>query len=409
MNKQIRFFLAFLALTIAVLACSLSPFGIDGTQTSTPDQVATAVALTLQARTPDPGGVTPDTPAGPLPHTFFYRGTDNAGLTQVFRIERDGTTQHQLTFEPVNVNDYDVSLADGSVAYVANNQLLLVNADGSGRRVLVDGGPVDENSPFLNLINSPVFSPDGQTLAYGYKGLNLYAVSTGVSDLVIENQIDDSNSSFLFPKELYWPERYSPDGSKLLITLGYYEGASAAVYDPATGELVRLQGGEGALICCDEMEWSADGSSFYSASSTTGMFSSGLWRVDAATGGVTTLLPGEAGDGTYNFADEPYLAPDGQLYFFFANYSPPPDVFGGRTPLQLVRSAPDGVTGRTTLRPDTFELMNEALWAPDASFVVVAIAPTQEVGQGGQAEIVYLDGRPTVMLAPFAHQMKWGP
>ena len=30
-----------------------------------------------------------------------------------------------------------------------------------------------------------------------------------------------------------------------------------------------------------------------------------------------------------------------------------------RTPLQLVRSAPDGVTGRTVLRPDTFELMNE--------------------------------------------------
>jgi len=381
MNQQIRLFPASLALTIAFLACSIFPFGIDGTQTPSPDQVATAVVMTLQALTPDANDASPEAspiPESLLPHTFYYLGTDSAGLTQVFRIERDGTTQRQLTFEPGNVNDYGVSPADGSVAYVANNQLLFVNADGSGRRMLVDGGPVDENNPFLSVINSPVFSPDGQTLAYGYKGLNLYNVSTGASNLVIENQIEDSSDDFQFPKELYWPERYSPDGSKLLITLGYYEGASAAIYDPASNSLVRLSGGAGALICCDEMEWSADGSSFYSASSTTGMFSSGLWRVDAATGVVTTLLPGEAGDGTYNFADEPYLAPD-------------------------------GVTNRTVLRPETFELMNEAVWAPDASFVVVAFAPTQEIGQGGQAEIVYLDGAPNVVLTEFAQQMKWGP
>ena len=43
-------------------------------------------------------------------------------------------------------------------------------------------------------------------------------------------------------------------------------------------------------------------------------------------------------------ADEPYLAPDGQLYFFFANASGP-DGMIQRAPLQLVRAAPDGVTG----------------------------------------------------------------
>jgi hypothetical protein len=388
MNKQIRFFPAFLALTFAALACSFPALGTNRTPA------------------PEPSAV----PAGLLPHAFYYLGTDSAGLMQVFRQERDGTSQQQLTSETVNVNDYSVSSADGSVAYVANNQLLFVNADGSGRRVLVDGGPLDENNPFLSVINSPVFSPDGGTLAYGYKGLNLYDVSTGASHLVIENQIGDSvGEGLLFPKELYWPEHYSPDGSKLLITLGYYEGASAAIYDPAGNSLVRLTGGEDALICCDEMEWSADGTSFYSASPSTGMFSSGLWRVDAATGVVTTLLPGEAGDGTFNFADEPYLAPDGQLYFFFANFSPPADVFGGRTPLQLVRSAPDGVTGRTVLRPETFEMMNEALWAPDTSFVVVAFAPNPEVFQGGRAEILYLDGRPNIVLTSFAQQMKWGP
>ena len=397
-----------LILATLMVACS-APTIEAVTPPSSSDQVATVVVMTLQALTPE---VETSQTAEPeastdtlLPHTLYFLGTDTAGLIQVFRIERDGKTQKQLTFEPESVKDYDVSLADGSVAYVAGNQLLLVNADGSDRRLIVEGGAVDENNPFLNMINSPVFSPNGQTLAYGYMGLNLYSVSSGVSNLVIENQIEDSGG-FPFPKELYWPERFSPDGTKLLITLGYYEGASAAIYDPASNSSVRLSGGDGALICCDETVWSADGSSIYSASAAMGMFNSGLWKVDPATGTVTTLFASNFDSSSFLYADEPYLALDNQLYFFFAEST---TELNSRTPLQLVSSAPDGMTGRTVLRPDTFELMNESLWAPDASFIVVAFAPTGDIYQGGRAEIVYLDGRPNVVLTSFAQQMRWGP
>lgn len=420
MSKTFRPLIAFLTLSIAILACdlpipSIPPAGAStqnsGTATPpfSPDQVGTVVAMTLTGMAPG-SGATPGTDGSTvlLPHTFYYLGTDSAGLTQIFRIERDGITQHQITSEPVNVNDYDISPVDGSVAYVANNQLLWINADSSNRRVIVDGGAVDPNNPFISNMSSPVFSRDGQTLAYGYKGLQLYSVSTGQSNLVIENQIDDAGGGLFVPKELYSPERYSPDGTKLLITLGYYEGASSAVYDPATNALVRLEGGEGALICCDDTEWSSDSSSIYSASPTMGMFSSGLWKVDAGSGEVTTLIQGDAGGGNYNVADEAYLAPDGQLYFFFATVASPEGVIT-RSQLQPVRSAPDGVTGRTTISTEDFQLLNEALWAPDASFVIAAFAPTREVYQGGQAEVVYFDGRPNVVLTPFAQQMKWGP
>ena len=421
MSKYFRPFIAFLILGIVTLACDLPipvpvpPASGTATPPFSPEQIGTAVALTLTAAVP--GGVDPTatgpgfaTPGGSalLPRTFYYLGSDSAGLIQIFRIELDGVTQRQITAEPVSVNDYDISRIDGSVAYVANNQLLLINADGSDRRVLVDGGAVDPNNPFLSTISSPVFSPDAQTLAYGFKGLQMYSFSTGESDLIIENQIDDVGGGLFVPRELYSPERYSPDGAKLLITLGYYEGASSAVYYPATNALVRLEGGEGALICCDDTEWSADSSSVYAANPTMGMFSSGLWRVDAATGEVTTLIQGDAGGGNYNVADEAYLAPDGQLYFLFATV-PAPEGIITRSPLQLVRSAPDGVTGRTVLSGEDLQLLNEALWAPDASFIVVVIAPSQEIYQGGQAKIVYLDGRPSVMLAPSAQQMKWGP
>jgi len=387
MKKTFRPFAAFMLLAFAILACS-SSFEVVGTQPPPTEQSTTL-------------------PAAPvvferlLPHTFYYLADG-----QVFRMEHDGKTVTQLTFEPVDVTDYDVSPVDGSVAYVASNQLLLVDADGSNRRMLVDGG----TSPDLHGSYNPVFSPDGRTLAYARNGLNLYDLSAGIPSLVLE----DLPLGGALPPEIYAPEKYSPDGAKLLLKVGHPPDSpwTGAIYSPATKVLQQFAGDEESTTCCTQYggaEWSADSSSFYAVASTPdASFPFGeLWRVDAVTGGVTTLIPGSAGEGAVNLPYKPYLAPDGNLYFFY-NTALNPDGVASRTPLQIVRTAPDGVTGLAVLRPDTFELMNEALWAPDASFVVVAFAPTEEVYDGGRAEIVYLDGRPNVVLTTFAQQMKWG-
>ncbi len=361
----------------------------------------------MQALTPtSPDSPTPQ-PAGLLPHSLYFINNDNAGIAQVFRLEADGKTTTQITFEPAAVSSYDVSQVDGNVVYVSNNQLLHINADGSGRSMLMDGGAIDENNPFVARVTNPVFSPNAQTIAYGYKGLNLYAVATGVNNLVIENQIKDSGNGFLFPEELYAPNKYSPDGTKLLITLGYYEGASSAIYYPAANSLVRLTNDAGAHICCDEVDWTLDSSTLYSASSTIGMIQSGMWRVDASNGLVTTLISSNYETSSFQYADEPYLAPDGQLYFFYHTAN---TEFNSRTPLQLVRSDADGVTNRTVLLPETFQLMNEALWAPDASFVIAAIAPSDQIYQGGALELFYTHAEAGfITLAPFGQQLKWGP
>jgi hypothetical protein len=139
-----------------------------------------------------------------------------------------------------------------------------------------------------------------------------------------------------------------------------------------------------------------------------GMFRAGLWRVDTASGGVTTLFQADYDSNPADVADNPFIAPDGQLYYFYASV-PNPEGFIDRPPMQLVRSAADGVTGRTVLRPETFERMNEALWAPDASFVIVANAQNDQTYQGGAAQLYYMDGRPMIPLVPFARDMKWGP
>lgn len=406
MKKYFQTSLAFMILALSVMACAVPSVG--GNSGPSPDAVATAVALTLQAMTPGTdGGVTPaPVEEGLLPHSLYFLASDNAGRTQIFRIEKDGETTRQVTSEPVDVGNYSVSPVDGSVAYVVNNLLVMANVDGSNRRVLVDGGVVNENNPFIDRVSNPAFSPDGQTLAYGHKGLNFYSLSTGASTRAIEDQVKDMGNGMMFPTELYWPNKYSPDGSKLMITLGYYEGADAAFYDLQSKSLTRLADAPGALICCDLALWSADGTKVYSGNPSMGMFNAGMWNADPVTGDVNTLLASNIDTSTFNLAKYPYLAPDNQLYFFFlasntGEYS--------RTPLQLVRSAPDGVTGRTLVREEAFDKMNEAIWAPDASSVIVANATDEQMYQGGQAELVHLDGRPNDVLAPFAQQMKWGP
>lgn len=409
-NKTI---FAFLTLLLLALACA-NPLGTPAPEQ--PANVETMVAATLSALTASPAdGNTPlssptagDSPSSPLPRSIYYLANDAAQILQVFRLERDGKTVTQLTFEPSSVDDFDVSLADGSIVFLTNHQLFLANADGSNRRMIFDAGAQNEVDPYLTRINSPVFSPNGQTIAFGHKGLNFYSIASGQSNRVLDDIIRDAGNGFMVPEELYWPEMYSADGSKLIITLGYYEGASTAIYNLNGGALVRLSNEQRSIICCGDYSLNSDGSALYSASPTFGMFPAGLWRADTNSGNITTLLLGDFDTNPAEVADNPFIAPDGQLYYFYASVPNTGDMVN-RPPLQLVRSAADGITGRTVLRPETFAFMNEALWAPDASFVIIANG-SEQVYYGGRAELYYTDGQKAMIsLLSYAQNMKWGP
>lgn len=413
MDRRTYPVIALSVLALAILACSI-PGGV-GESVPTPNQVETIVAATMQALTPPVATESTSTPEpeapGLLPHPLFFINNDSAGLAQVFRLGTDGKSLTQLTFEPVAVTGYDISPVDGSVAYAANNQLLLINADGSGRRMLADGGPIDPNNPFITTLGSPAFSPDGRTIAYSNRGLILYSLSTGTSTTAYEEILFDPTFGGYVPGKMFIPQKYSPDGTKILITVAIpnSDGISGAIYNIAADSITSLSGGDGARLCCDQQAWTADSSALYVGISSVGMFGSGLWHVDAASGNLTTLLPTEAGGGTFNLANHPYLAPDGQLYFFFGAVSSP-DGFIDHAPLQMVRSGLDGVTGRTVLRPETFVGLNEALWAPDASFVIVARAVDPTVYEGGVIELYYTDpAMGVISMLPSGRELKWGP
>ncbi len=412
MPPRIKALLSIGAGLVALLACDLSSLTVPAPAGS----AATLMAQTLQALTPlatplftpTPLPSTPSATTIPalLPRALYFLANDStAGYVQVFRLERDGQTKHQVTYEPADVKDYDVSPRDGSVVYVSGNQLLLVEANGAGRRVLVDGGAVDAANPWATALDAPRWSPDGQTIAFHHGGLSFYALSSGTIDQVLTDQLDTS-TGFPIVRELYTPERYSPQGSRLLVRITFYEGGSFGIYTPSENTLVRFHREDGGAVCCNAF-WIPDGSGLYAANPSMGMFDSGLWYVDATSGNMTTLLPGAAPDGTYNFADAPHLGMDGRLYFFFNNLEEIPS--SGRTPLYMVRSAPNGMSERVPLRPEAFEDVNEILWAPDASLAVLAFASREDVLQGGMAEVVYPDGRAGVPLVEYAYRMKWGP
>lgn len=412
MNKRFGRFTFFLPLMVTLVAC-VSPMATGEPRSSSVDEVATTVAMTLQALAPETSDASTDAPASSkslLPQRLYFLGNDNQGISQLYRLERDGKTKTQLTFELFNVTDYDISLADGSIAYVVSNQLLLINRDGSNRRLLIDGG----SGPDLHGFYSPVFSPDGTTLAFAREGLNLYNLSTGALNFAIEDQVEDIGDGHVLPVETYSPESYSPDGTKLLVALGHWEVApSHAVYDPVTTALVRYQDDDEQVICCNFYGgpvWAPDSSSFYGiASMHDSAYRFGeLWKVDASNGAVTKMF--KSVDGTLSLPREPFLAPDGQLYFFLGTYHNASGYFEAPV-LELIRSAPDGVTNRTVLRNDNFVLMNEALWAPDASFVIVSNSMGRAWDTAaGVLELYYTNGQKgSIWLAPSGRQMKWGP
>jgi hypothetical protein len=407
-------------LLVAALACSLTP------TTPTPasgDTVGTAVAATLTALAGGAGITLPapgptDTPvplATLLPQSLYYLGPDPGGVTQVFRLDADGAAVHQLTSEPGDpsnptnpggVHGFDINLADSRLVYVANNQLIVTNPDGSGRTPLVDGGAITDATPFSARISSPVWVPDWTAIVFHYNGLSFYQFGSAAVTTVIPDQVDSSSGTPIL-NEGYGPVSYSPDGSKLLLFIQFYEAGTMGVYNPSGGSVTRFTTPDGGIIF-GSSAWAPDSASVLVASQYLGYVSPGLDRFNASDGSGLALI-GSPSDTDLNFVESPFSAPDGQLYYFFAHLGIAPS--GGSVPLQMTRSAPDGVTGRTALRPETFYVLR-ALWAPDASFAIVEAAspdPSIYVGHG-QLSLVYTDGRPVVPLPVSAAQdLRWGP
>lgn len=413
-----------LALLVMLLcACqSAAPAPTSAPATSIPALTAAPAGTPEPTHEPDPVLAPTDAPAptaavaptgapaptaelaaGPLPAPLYFLSQEG----QIWRMERDGQTRRQLTFEAQRVYDFQVSPDDGALAYVTGDgsQNTLVLLDGAGRAELISG-PID----------SPVFSPDGNLVAYQYftrldssnppakpsakAGVWSMDRAGGQRTLIqASDPITDTNSPPDNARQ-YFPVAFAPDGSRLLLG-GYYpvgEGGFVAIKQLPSGEPVRASDG-----CC-ESAWSADGTAVLIAGGTQIQDAYlGLWRADPASGQATALIDSAKTSGS-PLITAPWLQPNGTLYAFAAITEAP--AFDRVNQVQLQRVKPDG-----TLEPLSAERfgVGEALWAPSGSGAVVSTVSASPDGGYGDLVWVPASGGVSQTLAAPGMRLRWGP
>ena len=389
-------------LILASSACSAIPLGIQSTLPPPPGLLSPTPPGVTEPP-PEPAPTNTPQPAGVLPAPLYFL---SAADQQIWRIEPDGKTLTQITHETVPVIVFDVSPADGQLAYVSNNDLIVSDPHGGNPRTLVTGGPFDPSDiegSYAKAVGHPHWLPDGAHIAYNLNGVNLVAASGGQPRVIAQNDPVTSAGG----GQLFLDGIWSPDGQQVLL----YWGIRAS--DAFGFRLKALAAGTTtdvtSVYCCSP-SWTPDGRSVYLSSATMGIVSAGLWRVDAQTGAVDTLFDSNqnpAGTTTFPLFSHAQQLGDGRLYFFYADGQVDPNTGGvpEGTALRLARSDPDGVTNRTQLRSDAYKI-NEVLWAPDGRGA--AIAQTSDAGSGN-GPLLWLDAanNPAVPLPAQGYQLHW--
>lgn len=382
---------------LGLMSCVLALAGCNFPTQVQEELVATAVAATLAP---------PTEPAAPavLPATLLFL-SERSGSAQIWQLARDGETQKQLTDEVAGVEGFDVSPADGSLAYVSGNQLYLRAADGSNRRLMVDNAAADRSAAeyfSTQRISNPRFSPDGRYLAYAYAGLWILDLGSNQAVHLLNNEIDAESEAL---QTYYVPLAWAPNSQQLVLASGGPAGAansSRLVFVNPGADTLTTTAQTGVGPACCHAAWTPDSAGLLLASPYTGLLEPGLWRYDPLSGERSSLLAGE--EGLLELAGWPLQTAEGELYFFYASTA---DLPAGDLPLFMVRSPADQPTERELLRAEAFTNMGEALWAQDGSLaLVVQVRP--EGGRGGAVLLAYSDGRQPQRLLEDGYALQWG-
>lgn len=197
---------------------------------------STVVPSTAGALAFDWGPLPPEIVSGvELLADLYFIAADAAGILQVWRLPATGDPAQQVTAAGAAVVGYDVAPGGGRVAYATGSQVVAAQMDGSDQRQLATL-QFEYNPP------QPAWSPDGTHVAF-HDARGVWIVPADGSQpprLVAQSQ---SNLETAGPSgvRVYFDPRWSPDGSRLLIGVGFYEGSILAVLDPATGDVTDLK------------------------------------------------------------------------------------------------------------------------------------------------------------------------
>ena len=386
---------------------------ITPTLASTPHIVVTLMPTPTEAITAT--AIPADTPATvatstvlPVPLYFLAASAMPTNtLEQIWRLEIDGTTLTQITNEFSQILDYAVSPKDSSVIYVsASNQLIKTGPLGQNRTVLIEGPQLtqsDVDNLVVKQIRNVSFSADGSQISYGLNGINLIGTDGGESKVIKPSDpLPEPGQPLSGAVKLYWPLSFSPDGARMLVEIGHYPGEiTIALMDLADGHITQIAG-EDMPQCCNP-NWSADGQFLTIANPMPGMYSTGLWRIDAATGQTIRLIGSTNPTAPFQLVSHAFPAADGEIYYFFGEGD-----FSSVAPRPTLQMH---ALGKAPLRTDANK-MAEALWIPQPTPLgAVVVDGSQATQYPFSGPLIYLkrDGSAAIPLVDKpARMLRWG-
>ena len=161
-----------------------------------------------------------------LPDDLYFLAHDANEVVQLWRLSADGSPAEQVTNEARSVLDYALSPDGSQLAYSSGGNLIVAGMDGTDRVILT--AIVERPGAGAQ----PAWSPDGRLIAFVRDGIWLMPSAGGartelISDMLSADTPPDQVRVYLHP-------RWSPDGLRLLVTLGFYEGSGLGIL-PITG------------------------------------------------------------------------------------------------------------------------------------------------------------------------------
>jgi len=329
---------------------------------------------------------------------YFLSGA--SGSQQIWRVAAETHQLTQITRFSFPVDLFDVSPTTGQMAYLANNELWLAEANGE-QIEHITLNVITHSLKLTDLVESLAWSPDGKRLALaGQNGVWLYRPSDKRLTQLYANPPN------IFSVRLNLPETWSSDGQALLLKLFYArsDASGVGVLSLVNANLTLANG----LSTCSDLSWSNDSQYVYSAFDSLGLNcpDPGLLRWDRRENTTSALLSSTYPVPIY-FVRAAQEGADGRLYYFYgaktsANSALKPSG------LSLRRSAQTDLITPSRLRSDAYPAIAEALWSPDVNLVVIVESAPPGFAPHGTLILLTTDNQPAVVLAEDGYLLRWG-